>query len=145
MRVYAARPRHSQNRCFLPSLASKPLCRVVVLEYALLGNDETQRLSSGLVAQTAATYGVKHNHTNAAATLLRIKGRGRSESARHTAPISKSDVTLQGILLQQTNRSGKEEYCPLSYTKPVPPEHSSIIFPETSRNLQNLPDVSSLF
>ena len=65
MRINAARPRDSQMHRFLPFLALKLVCCVVILKDLLLGNDEAQCLSSKLVAQRAAIYEVLHSHTTA--------------------------------------------------------------------------------
>ena len=40
----------------------------LALEFSRLGDDRWQRLSSGFVAQSAATFGVKRKHPDALAT-----------------------------------------------------------------------------
>ena len=75
----------------------KPLKTVVVaasfLEFSRLGDDRRQRLSSNFVAQWAATFGVRRNHTDANATQ---QDRGR-EAVEECTPSSmlKRGVTLR--------------------------------------------------
>ena len=51
----------------LPRLGNQVVA-ASALEFSRLGDDRWQRLSSDLVARSAATFGVKRKHTNAKAT-----------------------------------------------------------------------------
>ena len=55
---FAHRPPVKGSAASSLGLGTQTSCRVVVLEDLFLSNDELQRLSSGLVAQKATTYGV---------------------------------------------------------------------------------------
>ena len=114
------------------------------LEYSHLGNDRRQRLSSDFVAQWAATFGVMRSHTDALATEIG----SRKGAVRECTPSSmlKKDVTLLEPFVQcwMVGQSGRVPSSSI-YRNPFLPESSSNILPETSRNLENLPDDSRLF
>ena len=103
-----------------------------------------QRLSSDFVAQWAATFGVMRSHTDALATETGSrKGAVRECTA---SSMLKKDVTLLEPFVQcwVVGQSGRVPSTPI-YRNPFLPEPSSNILPETSRNLENLPDDSRLF
>ena len=117
---------------------------VSALEFLHLDDDKWQRLSSGLVAQLAATFGVKRNHTDALTTKT---GSRKGGSRRvHAKQYSQRGVTLQNPLYNsgRIDQTGRVPFTPI-YLIPIPPELSGNIPLETSRNPWNLPDPSRLF
>ena len=79
-----------------------------------LDDDKGQRLSSGLVAQLAATFGVKRNHTDAPAT----KTGSRKEGSRrvHAKQYTQRGVTLLNPLYNSGWSIRQIEYRSLLYT-----------------------------
>ena len=83
------------------------------LQFSRLNDDRWQRLSSGLVAQLAATFGVKRNHTDALATKAgSLKGGSQRVHAKQYA---REGVTLLEPLYN-TGRSIRqvEYHCSLN-------------------------------
>ena len=128
-----------------------PFCRIVVvasfLEYSRLGNDRRPRLSSDFVVQSAATFGVERNHTDASATQ-QDRGRGQSESARHTQ-YAQRDVTLRNPLYNAGWSIKQEEYRPLLYIETHFFRNLLVTsfrkLPETSRTFRTILDYSRSF
>ena len=114
------------------------------LEDLLLVNDGMQRLSPGLVAQAAATFGYSCSYVNAMTTRTRLwKGTIR-ECTPHT--VCYQDVLHCKEPFYNNGRSNSKKSIVHSYIlNPLLLELSSNILPETSRNLQNLLDNSGLF
>ena len=84
------------------------------LEFSRLDDDRWQRLSSGLVAQLAATFGVKRNHTDAFATET---GSRKGGSRRvHAKQYTQRGVTLQNPLYNSGRKIRQVEYRSLLYT-----------------------------
>ena len=117
------------------------------LEYSGLSNDRRQRPSSDLVAQSAATFGVERNHTDASATQ-QDRGRGQSESARHTQ-YAQRDVTLRNPLYNAGWSIKQEEYRPLLYIETHFFRNFLVTsfrkLPETSRTFRTILDYSRSF
>ena len=111
-RTMLSRGNYSRN---IELLDTEPSCCVDVLEDLLLGSDKVQRLSSRLVAQTAATYGVLHNHKNATATTQDQRKGTTRECTPHSTN-NRESVTLQESFYNRRSIR-QEKYCPLSYTK----------------------------
>ena len=98
---------------FLPWLRNQVVA-ASALEFLRLGDDKGQRLSSGLVAQLAATFGLKRNHTDALAT----KTGSRKEGSRrvHVKQYTQRGVTLLNPLYNSGWSSRQVEYRSLLYT-----------------------------
>ena len=84
------------------------------LGFSHLDDDRWQRLSSGLVAQLAATFGVKRNHTDA---LVTKTGSRKGGSQRvHAKQYAQEDVTLLEPLYNTGRSIKQEEYRSSLYT-----------------------------
>ena len=78
------------------------------LEYLRLGNDRRQRLSSEFVAQLAATFGVRRNHTNAFAVV--IGSRKRDSQRVRAKQYAQEGITLLEPLYNVGRSIRQEEY-----------------------------------
>ena len=79
-----------------------------------LSNDGRQHLSSEFVAQSAATFGVRRNHTDAFATITGLRKRGSQRV--HAKQYVQEGVTLLEPLYNAGRSIRQEEYRSSLYT-----------------------------
>ena len=134
VRVSTARPRHSLNGRFFPSLALKPSCCGVgtrVFCVSMTTGGSVCRPDWSRNWQRRSEW--KHNHTNALATKTRSRKGGNQRV--HAKQYTQRGVTLQNPLYNadRSIRTGRVPFTPI-YLIPTLLELSGNIPLETSKN-----------
>ena len=136
VRVSAARPRHSPNGRFFPSLAPKPSCRGVVSR--VLASRRRQVAASVVrlcCAMGSNVRSIVQSHKRPCDKNRIAEGR-QSESARQAVYAKRCYTAESTVQRWSVDQTGRVPFTPI-YLIPISPELSGNILLETSRTSRN--------